>query len=222
MAALVFYINENWTTILQLTILHIGLVVLSCAIAISVALPLGIFVTRPQWRIYAGSVLALGNTFQTVPTLAVIGLASAALALFNAGIGWWPAILALVIYSILPVLTNTIAGIENVPNATLKAGKGMGFSDSQLLTKIELPLAFPIILAGIRTAVVVNIGTAALAAAIGADCLGTLIFQGISTGSIEILLAGAIPTAILAIVVDLGFAGIERLKIPAELRRRKF
>jgi osmoprotectant transport system permease protein len=221
MTDFVFYITENWITVLRLTVLHVGLVLLSSAIAIAIALPLGIFVTRPQWRVYANSVLTIGNTFQTVPTLAVIGLASAALSVVKAGIGWWPAILALVIYSILPVLTNTIAGIEGIPRPTLKAGLGMGFTENQLLTKIDLPLAFPVILAGIRTAVVINIGTAALAAAIGADCLGTLIFQGISTGSTEVLLAGAVPTAMLAIAVDFGFAAYERVKIPAELRRKE-
>ncbi|MFQ5583606.1 MAG: ABC transporter permease, partial [Calditrichia bacterium] len=184
-------------------------------------LPLGILVTRPGWRQHAGTVLAMGNTFQTVPTLAVIGLASAALSVFNAGIGWWPAILALVLYSILPVLTNTIAGMEGVPESAMRAAKGMGFSGYQLLFKIELPLAFPVILAGIRTAVVINIGTAALAAAIGADCLGTLIFQGISTGNMNILLAGAVPTALLAVIVDLIFSGIEYLKTPPGLKTEK-
>lgn len=205
----------------MLTGLHVGIVVLSAGIAIAAALPLGILVTRPGWRQHAGAVLALGNTFQTVPTLAVIGLASAALSVFNAGIGWWPAILALVLYSILPVLTNTIAGLESVPESVVRSAKGIGFSDNQLLFKIELPLAFPVILAGIRTAVVINIGTAALAAAIGADCLGTLIFQGISTGNMNILLAGAVPTALLAVMIDLVFAAVERVKTPPGLRTEK-
>jgi len=207
------YISENWKQILQLTGYHIGIVATSSAIAIGIALPTGIFVTRPGWRQHASSIIAIGNTFQTVPTLAVIGLASAGLSIFDAGIGWWPAILALVVYSILPILTNTISGIEQIPQSTMRAGKGMGMTDQQILTKIELPVAFPVILAGIRTAVVINIGTAALAAAIGADCLGTLIFQGISTGNTQILLAGAIPTAILAVIIDLIFGIIERFNL---------
>jgi osmoprotectant transport system permease protein len=206
------YIIDHWIRILQLTGYHVGIVATSSAIAIMIALPAGIFVTRSEWRQHASSIIAIGNTFQTLPTLAVIGLASAALSVFNKGVGWWPAIVALVIYSILPVLTNTISGIEQVPQSTMKAGKGMGMTDQQILTKIELPLALPVILAGIRTAVVINIGTAALAAAIGADCLGTLIFQGISTGNTQILLAGAIPTAILAVIIDLTFAVIEKRK----------
>lgn len=207
------YIAEHWIRILQLTGYHVAIVAISSAVAIGIALPAGIFVTRPEWRRHASSVIAIGNTFQTVPTLAVIGLASAALSFVKAGIGWWPAIVALVVYSILPILTNTISGIEQVPRSTMKSGKGMGMTDHEILTKIELPLAFPVILAGIRTAVVINIGTAALAAAIGADCLGTLIFQGISTGSTQILLAGAIPTAILAVIIDLIFGMIERFRM---------
>lgn len=209
------YIAENWLRILELTGYHVGIVAISSAIAVGIALPAGIFVTRPEWRRHAASIIAIGNTFQTVPTLAVIGLASAALSFIEAGIGWAPAIVALVVYSILPVLTNTISGIEQAPQSTLRAGKGMGMTDRQLLTRIEMPLAFPVILAGVRTAVVINIGTAALAAAIGADCLGTLIFQGISTGNTSILLAGAIPTAMLAVVVDLVFGTIEKVRVTA-------
>jgi osmoprotectant transport system permease protein len=208
------YITEHWIRILQLTSYHIAIVAISSAIAIGIALPAGIFVTRSEWGQHASSIIGIGNTFQTVPTLAVIGLASAALSVFNEGIGWWPAIIALVVYSILPILTNTISGIEQLPKSITLAGKGMGMTDQQILTKIELPLAFPIILAGIRTAVVINIGTAALAAAIGADCLGTLIFQGISTGNTQILLAGAIPTAILAVIIDLIFGLMEKFWIP--------
>ena len=207
------YIAENWILILQLTGYHVGIVAISSAIAIGIALPAGIFVTRSEWRQHASSIIAIGNTFQTVPTLAVIGLASATLAVFNEGIGWWPAIIALVVYSILPILTNTISGIEQLPQSTMRAGKGMGMTDREILIKIELPIAFPVILAGIRTAVVINIGTAALAAAIGADCLGTLIFQGISTGKTQILLAGAIPTAALAVIIDLIFGMIEKFRV---------
>lgn len=213
MSNVFIYIAEHWIRVLQLTGYHVAIVAISSAVAIGIALPAGIFVTRQEWRRHASSIIAIGNTFQTVPTLAVIGLASAGLSILNAGIGWSPAIVALVVYSILPILTNTISGIEQVPQAILRAGKGMGMTDQQILTKIELPLALPVILAGIRTAVVINIGTAALAAAIGADCLGTLIFQGISTGNTQILLAGAIPTAVLAVIIDLIFGMIEKFRM---------
>jgi ABC-type proline/glycine betaine transport system permease subunit len=205
------YITDHWIRIIELSAHHIGIVAISSALAIGISVPVGILVTRPEWRQHASAIIAIGNTFQTVPTLAVIGLTSAALSAFRAGIGSWPAIVALVVYSILPILTNTISGIEQVARSTLRAGKGMGMTDHQILTKIELPLALPVILAGIRTAVVINIGTAALAATIGADCLGTFIFQGISTGNIQILLAGAVPTAVLAVIIDLIFGIFERM-----------
>jgi len=205
------YITDHLMRVIELTGYQIGIVAISSTLAIGIAVPVGILVTRNEWHQHASSIITIGNTFQTVPTLAVIGLASAALSVFNAGIGWWPAIVALVIYSILPILTNTINGIERVAGPTLMAGKGMGMTDRQILTKIEIPLALPVILAGIRTAVVINIGTATLAAAIGADCLGTLIFQGISTGNVQILLAGAVPTAVLAVIIDLIFGTFDRL-----------
>lgn len=205
------YITDHLMRVIELTGYHIGIVAISSTLAIGIAVPVGILVTRNEWHQHAPLIITIGNTFQTVPTLAVIGLASAALSLFNAGIGWWPAIVALVIYSILPILTNTINGIERVARPTLMAGKGMGMTDRQILTKIEIPLALPVILAGIRSAVVINIGTATLAAAIGADCLGTLIFQGISTGNVQILLAGAVPTAFFAVIIDLIFGTFDRL-----------
>ena len=143
-----------------------------------------------------------------------IGLASALFAVIQLGVGWWPAIVALVLYSILPILSNTIVGLRGVDAAILKSARGMGLSDWQILSDVELPLAMPVIFAGIRTALVINIGTAALAAAIGADCLGTLIFQGIATGNLTILLAGALPTAGLAILLDFLLGWIEhRLSI---------
>jgi len=122
------------------------------------------------------------------------------------------------LYSILPVLSNTIVGLEGADRAILQAAAGMGLSEGQILRKVELPLALPVIFAGVRTALVINIGTAALAAAIGADCLGTLIFQGISTGNITILLAGAIPTALLAILFDALLGRLERSLISPGLQ----
>ncbi len=209
MADLQTYLLENWLLLARLSGLHVGIVALSVGISVGLALPLGIWVTRPRWRGYAGLLLNLANVFQTVPSLAVIGLSSALFAIIRLGVGWAPAIVALVLYSILPVLSNTIVGLEGVEQGVRKAARGMGLSGGQILQKIELPLALPVIFAGIRTALVINIGTAALAATIGADCLGTLIFQGIATGNLTILLAGALPTALLAVVLDgaLGWLG---------------
>lgn len=215
------YTIDHWAYILRLTALHLGIVALSVGIAVAIAFPLGILVTRREWRRHAPAVLALANVFQTVPSLAVIGLASALFAAIRLGIGWWPAITALVLYSILPVLSNTIVGLEGVDNAIMRAAAGMGLSKRQILAKVEIPFALPVIFAGVRTALVINIGTAALAAAIGADCLGTLIFQGISTGNITILLAGAIPTALLAILLDSLLGSLERRLISPGLSIKK-
>lgn len=196
------YLAENATELVRLTGLHVGIVALSVGVAIVLAVPAAIWVTRPSWRGYAGLLRNLANVFQTVPSLAVIGLSSALFAIVKLGVGWAPALVALVLYSILPVLSNTIVGLEGVDRGVIKAARGMGLSGGQILQKIELPLALPVIFAGIRTALVINIGTAALAATIGADCLGTLIFQGIATGNLTILLAGALPTALLAVALD--------------------
>ncbi len=209
MADFFSYISGNWQFVFRLSLLHLGIVFVSGGIAIAIALPAGIFVTRPGWRIHSGTILSTANVFQTIPSLAVIGLASALLAIIELGIGWAPAILALVLYSILPVLSNTIVGLEGVDPAVIRAARGMGMAPHQILFHIELPLAIPTIFAGIRTAIVINVGTAALAATIGAECLGTLIFQGISTGNLPLLLAGAIPTALLAILIDGFFALLE-------------
>lgn len=210
------YLTANWASVFRLTLWHLGIVFVSGGIAIAIALPAGIFVTRSNWRIHSSTILATANVFQTVPSLAVIGLASAVLAIIGLGIGWAPAILALVFYSILPVLSNTIVGLDGVDRAVIRAARGMGMAPREILLHIELPLAIPTIFAGIRTAIVINIGTAALAAAIGAQCLGTLIFQGISTGNLSLLLAGAIPTALLAILVDALFALLQhKLSSPA-------
>ncbi len=211
---LFIYFSQNGWVIFRLTGLHIGIVALSVSIAFFMAFLPGIWVTRPKWRNNTGSLLNIANVFQTVPSLAVIGLASALFAVIQLGVGWWPAIVALVLYSILPILSNTIVGLRGVDAAILKSARGMGLSDWQILSDVELPLAMPVIFAGIRTALVINIGTAALAAAIGADCLGTLIFQGIATGNLTILLAGALPTAGLAILLDFLLGWIEhRLSI---------
>ncbi len=209
MADFFSYLTSNWQIILRLTLWHLGIVFLSGGVAIAIALPAGIFVTRPNWRIHSNTILATANVFQTVPSLAVIGLASAVLAIIGLGIGWAPAILALVLYSILPVLSNTIVGLDSIDHAVIRAARGMGMAPHQILFGIELPLAIPTIFAGIRTSIVINVGTAALAAAIGAECLGSLIFQGISTGNLSLLLAGAIPTALLAILIDALFALLE-------------
>ena len=164
-------------------------------------MPLGILVARrPAWR---RPVLGLANVFQTVPSLALFGLLIPIL-----GIGAWTAIAALVVYALLPIVRNTYAGITGVDPAVREAGRGMGMSEGELLRLVELPLAAGVILAGVRVATVVSVGIATIAAAIGAGGLGVYIFRGVATVDGTLILAGAIPAALLALFADavLGFA----------------
>jgi len=184
-----------------LLVQHIGLVAISTGIAVLIGLPLGVLAARrPGWR---GPVLALANVFQTIPSLALFGLL---IPVF--GIGAWTAITALVVYALLPIVRNTYAGIAGVDPAVREAGRGMGMTEGELLRLVELPLAAGVILAGVRVATVVSVGIATIAAAIGAGGLGVYIFRGVAAVDDTLILAGAIPAALLAILADalLGFA----------------
>ena len=179
---------------------HVGLVALSTAIASALGLPLGILVARrPEWR---RPVLGVANVFQTVPSLALFGLL---IPVF--GIGAWTAITALVVYALLPIVRNTYVGIAGVDPAIREAGRGMGMTDRQLLVRVELPLAASVILAGVRVATVVGIGVTTIAAAIGAGGLGVYICRGVATVDNTLILAGAIPAALLALLAD-GLLGL--------------
>jgi len=179
---------------------HVGLVAISTAIASALGLPLGILVARrPAWR---RPVLGVANVFQTVPSLALFGLL---IPVF--GIGAWTAITALVVYALLPIVRNTYVGIAGVDPAVREAGRGMGMTDGELLRLVELPLAAGVILAGVRIATVVSVGIATIAAAIGAGGLGVYIFRGVATVDNTLILAGAIPAALLALLVD-GLLGL--------------
>jgi osmoprotectant transport system permease protein len=184
-----------------LLVQHIGLVAISTGLAVLIGLPLGVLAARrPGWR---GPVLGLANVFQTIPSLALFGLL---IPVF--GIGAWTAITALVVYALLPIVRNTYAGITGVDPAVREAGRGMGMTEGELLRLVELPLAAGVILAGVRVATVVSVGIATIAAAIGAGGLGVYIFRGVATVDDTLILAGAIPAALLAILADalLGFA----------------
>src|SRR5438270_14022083 len=160
-----------------------------------VALRLGILVARrPLWR---SPILGLANVFQTIPSLALFGLL---IPVF--GIGAWTAITALVVYGLLPIVRNTYAGITGVDPAVREAGRGMGMTDGELLRLVELPLAAGVLLAGGRIATVVSVGIATIAAAIGAGGLGVYIFRGVATVDNTLILAGAVPAALLALLAD--------------------
>ena len=182
---------------------HVGLVAISTAIAALIGLPLGVLVARrAAWR---RPVLGLANVFQTIPSLALFGLL---IPVF--GIGAWTAISALVVYALLPIVRNTYVGITGVDPAIREAGRGMGMTDGELLRLVELPLAAGVILAGVRIATVVSVGIATIAAAIGAGGLGVYIFRGVATVDDTLILAGAIPAALLALLADALLGLVER------------
>ena len=185
---------------------HLSLVASSTAIAIVVGVPGGIVLTRrPAWR---GPVLGLANVFQTIPSLALFGFLIPLP--FIGGIGATTAIVALVVYALLPIVRNTYTGIAGVDPAVREAGRGMGMTDWELLTQVELPLALGVIFAGVRVATVVSVGTATIAAAIGAGGLGVYIFRGVAVVDDTLILAGALPAALMALAADALFGLAER------------
>jgi len=197
------FLLENQARFFELLEQHLKLVLLSEFLAILVAVPLGIVAIRnPRLK---GAILGLGNVAQTIPTLAIIALVFPLL-----GLGFLPALVGLFTYAILPILTNTIAGIEDVEESTVEAARGMGMSDWEILRRIQLPLALPVIFAGIRTSSVMNVGTAYLAFFIGGGGLGVWVISGINLFNMPQVLAGAIPGALLAISMDSAFALAER------------
>jgi osmoprotectant transport system permease protein len=192
--------------ILEATATHLTLVAISMAIAVAIALPLGMLIVhRPTLRTIA---LGVASVFQTIPSLALFGFLIPIP--FIGGIGRRTAIVALVLYALLPILRNTYVGLTGIDPAVLQAAEAMGMTDRQILWRVRLPLALPVILAGIRTATVITIGVATIAAAIGAGGLGTFIFRGVAMVSDAVILAGAIPAALLAIAADVLIAALER------------
>lgn len=185
---------------------HLILVIIAMTIAISIGLPVGIFITRqPQ---LASPILGLANAIQTIPSLAIFGFLISVP--FLGGIGKIPAIVALTLYALLPIIRNTYIGINSINPAIKEAGIGMGMTDKQLLLQVEIPLALPVILAGVRVATVISVGIATIAAAIGGGGLGVFIFRGISIVNNELILAGAIPAALIALSADFGLGLLEK------------
>lgn len=201
-----FFLVRYAPEILQETGTHLFLVGVSIGIATLVGIPLGILITR-QANLRQ-PVLGIANILQTIPSLALFGfLISVPLI---GGIGARTAIIALTLYSFLPIIRNTYTGIVSVDPAIREAGRGMGMTDRQLLLQVEIPLALGVILAGVRVATVIAIGIATIAAAIGAGGLGVFVFRGISTVNNQLILAGAIPAAVLAILADWGIGRLEQ------------
>jgi len=201
-----YFMVQNRDQVLELTLEHLWLVGVSTLLAVLVGIPLGIMIARwPKWN---KPVLAGANIIQTIPSLALFG--------FLLPVPWLGervdrlAILALTLYALLPVIRNTYTGIRGVDPAVVEAGRGMGLTDLQLLLWVELPLALSVILSGVRVAVVISVGLATIAAAIGAGGLGEFIFRGLAMVNNQLILAGAVPAAILALLADLSLGWLER------------
>lgn len=192
--------------IISSLVTHLYLVGISMALAIAVSLPLGVLLTRAQFRKFTPIVVGTVNIGQTVPSFAVIALFVGLL-----GIGERTAIFALWLYSLLPILNNTIAGVSGVDRSIIDASRGMGMTRFNTLYKIEIPLAMPVIMAGIRTAVVINAGTAVIAAYVGAGGLGEIIVTGLTLARFQVLMLGALYAALVALLLDYMLGIIERL-----------
>jgi len=200
------FIVQNHGQVLELTLEHLWMVGVSTLLAALIGIPLGILIAhRP---ILNKPVLATANIIQTIPSLALFG--------FLLPVPWLGdraerlAILALTLYALLPLIRNTYTGIRGVDPAVVEAGRGMGMTDRQLLFQVELPLALSVILSGVRVAVVISVGLATIAAAIGAGGLGELIFRGLAMVNNQLILAGAIPAALLALLADFSLGWLER------------
>lgn len=197
--------------IISALIEHMYLSFVAVAVGIAIALPLGILITR--YRRYAESIIGVTAVFQTIPSLALFGFLVPIL-----GIGSPTALIALIIYALLPILRNTYAGIAGVDGSTIEAGRGMGMTRTQILRQIELPLALPFIMAGIRTATVLTVGIATLATFVGAGGLGDIIYRGLQSYNNSLVLAGALPVALLAIGFDQVLKWIEKRATPKGLK----
>jgi osmoprotectant transport system permease protein len=200
------FLAEHRGEILGATLDHITLVIIAMVIAILIGVPLGMFIVhRPAPRAIA---LGIASVFQTIPSLALFGFLIPIP--FIGGIGKRTAIVALVLYALLPILRNTYVGLTTINPAVLESAEAMGMTPAQILFQVRFPLALAIILAGIRTATIITIGVATIAAAIGAGGLGTFIFRGVALVSDSLILAGAIPAALLALLADFFLGFLER------------
>jgi osmoprotectant transport system permease protein len=204
------FMLQNHNEVLELTLEHLWLVGISTLFAVLIGIPLGILITR--WPVLNKPVLGGANIIQTIPSLALFG--------FLLPAPWIGAradrlaILALTLYALLPLIRNTYAGIKAVDRSVVEAGRGMGLTDRQLLFQVELPLALGVIIAGVRVATVISVGLATIAAAVGAGGLGEYIFRGLAMVNNQVILAGAIPAAAMALLADVSLGWLEKRLSP--------
>lgn len=201
------FLMENYSKLIYKSLEHLGISALALALGIIVAVPIGILLTRTKK--VSNIVIGIASVLQTVPSLALLAIM---IPIF--GVGKLPAIIALFIYSLLPILRNTYLGISGVDENIVDAAKGMGFTSMQSLIKVEIPLAAPVIMSGIRLSGVYVISWATLASYVGAGGLGDFIFTGLNNGIANMIIMGTIPVSILAILTDLLLGKVEKLVTP--------
>ncbi|MBO8162609.1 MAG: ABC transporter permease [Brevibacillus sp.] len=210
------FIQNNWTDLLRLTWEHVQLVGLAVSVSVLTGVPFGIYIA--QREILANLVLTVAGIVMTIPSIALFGIMIPILSYIGHGIGFLPAFLALVLYSQLPIIRNTYIAIKNVNPDLREAAIGMGMTTWERLTKVEIPMALPVIMAGVRMAVVLTIGIGAIAAYIGAGGLGEYIARGISTSYETMVQAGAIAVSLLALVVDFVLGSVQKRLSPKTAR----
>src|SRR6056297_454562 len=207
------YVSENFNKILGLFVEHFFLFLFSLIITTIIGVALSIIATEEGREKIGKVILSITGAAQAVPSIAVI-----ALVFIYVGIGKTPAIISLIIYSLVPVIFNATSGILSVPRGVIEAGKGMGFTKKQILWKLKIPIAIPVIMGGIRSAATIIIGTAVIASVIGGGGLGDLVFLGLKLNRPDALIAGALSSAILAIIVDRILAYTEKIITPKGLK----
>jgi len=206
------FILHNLPIIGERTLEHVSIVGVAVGVAILTGVPLGVAITRNQSA--ADTVLYLGSIVMTIPSIALFGVLIPVLSKIHQGIGYLPAVIAAMLYAQLPIVRNTYTAIRNLDPALRSAAIGMGMSPMQRLLRVEIPIAMPVIIVGVRIAVVINIGVTAIAAYIGAGGLGTFISRGISQTDLRQLLTGALTLALLAIVADTALLWLQRRLAP--------
>ncbi|WP_150699721.1 ABC transporter permease [Pandoraea terrae] len=216
MNAIYEYALANWPRIAALTGQHAWLVSASVGCAVLVGVPLGVLAARYKWL--SGGLLGLATVVLTIPSIALFGLMIPVLSIYGLGIGAAPALVTVFLYALLPIMRNTCLALRQIDASIREAGVGIGMTFGQRLRLVDLPLAVPVILGGVRTAVVMNIGVMAIGAVVGAGGLGVLILRGINQSDIRQLVVGAIMVSVLAVVADTVLHRLQRVLTPKGIR----
>jgi len=216
------YFLKHSDKILEWTLQHLGIILVANAFAVVIGVLVGIFIAGKGRQRLADTVLYLASIMMTIPSLALYGILMGILAALTLpSIGFLPVVIALILYGLLPIVRNTYTAIREVDPAMIEAGRGMGMSEMQILMRVKLPLAVPVIMAGLRQAIVMNIGVAAIGSYIGAGGLGQPIFRGIANYRTDLIVIGAVFVSLLAVAFDLIMGRLEWLTTPKGIRLRR-